>query len=403
MRKEQPILLIGVGLRGPESLTAEMLERVQRADLLVGGTKILKGFASFSGKRLAVEGTLKELAVKIRRAQKEGKQVVVLTSGDPNFFGIARFLRRSFPPEALEIHPHVSSMQLAFARIGLTWEDAFFLSLHGREDAPVVDAVRRHDKVVVLTDPKHTPGHIARLLLKAGLPDCQASVCCRLGGEDEKVIHGSLSDLAKRRFPDLNVMIIFNTAPESPVGLPDQSLIHDKGMITKEEIRAVVIAKLRMAPKQILWDIGAASGSVAVEAVRMVEGATAFAVEKSKKRAVSLKRNITRLVPGRVFATVGEAPEALHDLPDPDRVFIGGGGKRLKLILRAVLKRLQSGGRIVVNAVTLDSLEEARRELERSGLRTEVISLQVGRGKELAGRVMMKAENPIFIVTAEKE
>ncbi len=397
-----PIHIIGVGLAGPESLSPGMLRSVERADMLIGGSKILDGFREMPGKKIPLEGHLKALPRWIDRARKEGKKVVVLTSGDPNFFGIARLLREHFAAGELKIHPNVSSIQLAFARIGLAWEDAFFLSLHGREAGPVVDAVRRHGKVGILTDPKNRPGRVARLLLKSGLPDCRTFVCCRLGGHDEKIVGGRLSELAGRRFPDLNVMVILNESPEGPLGLPDMLLEHEGGMITRGEVRAVTLAKLRMAPGGVLWDVGASSGSVAIEAVRLVEGSTAYAVERSPKRLALMKKNIASFVPGRVIPVAGEAPEALRDLPDPDRVFVGGGGKRLPAILRTAVKRLREGGRMVVNTVTLESLGEARAVLAAKGFMPEVISLQVSRGKELAGRTMLKAENTVFVVSGER-
>lgn len=399
MTKLDPIPLVGVGLQGAVSLSPAMLAKVRQADLLIGGRKILDGFREMPGRRVAIEGHLKELPRRITRARKEGKKVVVLTSGDPNFFGIAGFLAGHFAEGELELHPHVSSIQLAFARIGLAWEDAYLLSLHGREAGPVVDAVRRHGKVGILTDPKNRPGRIARLLLKAGLPDCRAFVCCRLGGHDEEIVGGGLSELAGRRFPDLNVMVILNETPDAPLGLPDTLLEHERGMITRGEVRAVTLAKLRMAPGVLLWDVGASSGSVAIEAVRLAEGAKAYAVERAQKRLAMMKRNIASFVPGRVIPVAGEAPEAPRDLPDPDRVFVGGGGERLPAILRTALKRLRPGGRIVVNAVTFESLAETRQALTKGGILPEVVSLQVGRGRELAGRMMLKAENPVFIVS----
>jgi len=196
-------------------------------------------------------------------------------------------------------------------------------------------------------------------------------------------------------------MVIVNEAPEPSLGLIDDLLRHEKGMITKGEVRAVTLAKLQMVPNAILWDVGASSGSVAIEAVRLTEGAKAYAVEKVSKRLALLKKNIATYAPGQVVPVAGEAPEVLRDLPDPDRVFVGGGGKNLPAILRTVATRLKKRGRIVVNTVTLESLGEARAVLAAKKFSIEVISLQVSRGKELSGRTMLKAENPVFIVSGE--
>ena len=401
-KRLHPIQIIGVGLKGPEGLCPEVLDRIQQADLLVGGRKILQGFRGFPGQRFSLDGHLKGLDSKIHHAVKLGKRVVVLTSGDPNFFGIARFLFKSFRPEELEIHPHVSSMQLAFARVRIPWDDTAFASAHGRDLLSVIHTVRSRTKVAVLTDPKNHPSRIARALLKAGLPDTTVYVCSRLGGPDEKVWQGNLSSLTGKRFPDLNVMIILNDrAGEEGFGIPDHVLAHDKGMITRSEVRAVTLGKLRIGPGHILWDVGAGSGSVSIEAARLARGVTVYAVEKSAKRISMLKRNILRFGSGNIRVVRGEAPSVLKGLADPDRVFIGGSGGHLEEILRNAVRRLCPGGRIVVNAVTLETLHQTVAFLKKRGLSLDVVSVQIGRGHDLKGKVMMQAENPVFIISAD--
>ncbi len=400
---ENRLQLIGVGLKGPETLSPDLLEKVRQADLLAGGSKILRGFKAFPGGRIPFGGHPEEWIRKIRNARVEGKRVVVLASGDPGFFGITRLLLRFFPPEELSIHPHISSMQLAFARLRIPWDDAAFVSAHGRELSPVIETVRRASKVVILTDPGNTPSRIGKALLRAGVTDCRVFVCSRMGGDDESVWEGELSGLPGRRFSALNVMILLHDAdPGGRFGIPDPELEHDAGMITKSEIRAVVLAKLRTGSNQVLWDIGAASGSVGIEAVRMAPGSVVYAVEKSGQRVAALKRNIARFAPGRVRPVRGEAPSVLRDLPDPDRVFLGGHGGHLKAILRHGLRRLNRGGRIVVSAVTLETLHEAAETFSAGGVTPEIVSLQIGRGRDLSGRVMLQAENQVFLLTGGK-
>ncbi len=401
---QHPIQLIGVGLEGPEGLCREMLERVREADLLVGGEKILKLFKGFSGQRLAIKGHLDGLAKKIRQFLKKEKRVIVLTSGDPNFFGIARFLLKSFHPEEVEIHPGLSSMQLAFARIRTPWDDAVFVSAHGRELASVIDRVRRHSKIAILTDPKNHPSRIAKGLLGAGVAEnAGAFVCSRLGGPDEKVWEGRLASLPGKRFPDLNVMIVLHeTEREEGLGIPDQEFAHERGMITCSEVRAVTLSKLRIGSGDLLWDIGAGSGSVSVEAVHLAPKVTAYAVEKSRKRISGLKQNIKRFGSGNIHPVMGEAPSILKGLPDPDRIFIGGSGSNLASILKASARRLRKGGRIVVNAVTLETLQQTREFFIKQEFAYQVVSVQIGRGHDLKGKVMLQAENPVFIVSAEK-
>ncbi len=401
---QHPIRLIGVGLQGPEGLCREMLDRINEADLLVGGEKILQLFKGCSGQRLVIKGHLDGVVKKIQHPLKGGKKVVVLTSGDPNFFGIARLLLKSFHPDEVEIHPGVSSMQLAFARIRIPWDDAAFVSAHGRELAPVIQAVRTHPKIAILTDPKNQPSRIAKRLLDAGVPeDDSVFVCSRLGGSDEKIWEGRLASLPGKRFPELNLMILLHeTGGEGGVGIPDHEFAHDRGMITRSEIRAVTLSKLRIGSGNLLWDIGAGSGSVSVESARLAQGVTVYAVEKSRRRIPGLKQNIERFAPGKIHSVLGEAPSILKGLPDPNRVFVGGSGGNLTSILKTSVRRLSKGGRIVVNAVTLETLQQTREVLKKQGLVSEVVSVQIGRGHNLKGKVMLQAENTVFIITAKK-
>lgn len=397
------IQIVGVGLKGPSDLCPERLERIQEADLLVGGGKVLKAFPGLPGERFVIKGNLEGVIRKIRQALKKDAKVVVLGSGDPNFFGIARFLLKAFAPEEMEIHPHVSSVQLAFASIRIDWKDAVFVSVHGRELDAVVHEVRRHPKVAILTDAKNHPARIAKVLLKAEIPDARAFVCSRLGAEDEKIWEGRLTTLPGKRFPSLNVMIVLNgMSGTGGLGIPDHLYAHEKGMITRSEVRAVALSKLRIAPGNVLWDIGAASGSVSVEASWVAQGVTAYAVEKSRRRFAGLKKNIERFGAGKIFPVSGTAPSVLKELPDPDRVFVGGSGGNLTPILKTSLRRLQKGGRIVVNAVTLETLYQTRSLLSKQGCSQDVVSVQIGRGRDLQGKLMLQAETPIFIISAEK-
>jgi precorrin-6Y C5,15-methyltransferase (decarboxylating) len=336
--------------------------------------------------------------------------VAVLASGDPLFFGIGRTLLRNFGPEQVRIYPALSAMQLACARFKIPWDDLAMMSLHGRDPQGIAGRVLAHPRVMLFTDHRNSPDRIARLLLER-LAECgdhgrMASVRVRvaenLGLSDERLSAGSLEETAEARFGPLNMMLVEQDISELhlPVfGLGEGEIRHSRGLITKDEVRSVVLHCLRLPERGVFWDVGGGSGSVSVAAARLVPELDVFTVEKKDEGLVNIRKNIQALNLYNIRAIAGQAPDALAALPDPDRVFIGGSGGRLAEIIRHGAGRLVTGGKMVATAVLEKTARQAPRFMREAGLEVDIRVVRVTRflpqGEE-------KNLNPITIITGTK-
>lgn len=350
---------------------------------------------------------LKNAVSAIEEGLKIG-DVAVLASGDPLFFGIGHLLVKYFGVDRLRITPVVSAMQLAFARLGVAWQDATFLSLHGREFAGMAHSILSSAKVCILTDNKNTPSAIAGNLLAELSPEKILNYTCfvgeYLGTDSEKLTLGSLQDIAKKQFGNLNVMIILrNTGVqgEDPLfGLQEHEFAHSRGLITKDEIRAAVIHALALPRKGVFWDVGAGSGSISVEVARLAMDLEVFAVEKNIEQINHITANRKKYSTYNLKPVSGEAPEVLVNLPLPDRVFIGGSGGNLEKILTFSAQKLKAGGEIVVTAVLETTTKEAPRFLYSQGLDVQIKRISVSR--QTYPHTDCINLNPISIITGRK-
>lgn len=400
------VYIIGVGAGGPATLPPEMLQLINGAEVVFGGDRLLRMFSPLAGQKVAIGNNLAEIADSIRR--NLGRQrMVVLASGDPNFYGIARALTRELGKEAVEIIPNVSAMQLAFARIKESWDDAVLTSVHSRPIEDIVDVVRSHRKVGILTDDEHSPGEIARALQEHGVENCRAYVCQDLGTASESVVATDLYSLREKEFSALNVLILVREPGEAQaqqlLGIPDEKFNRwREGLITKLEVRAVSLAKMGLTRDSIVWDIGAGSGAVAIEASLLAERGTIFAIEQSARAVATIKENIQRFSRPNIRVIQTSAPERLEGLPDPDVVFIGGSGGRMAEILSVAGARLRPGGRIVVNVVTLETLHAAASALRGNGFTVEMTLVNAARSRDISELTRLEALNPVFILAARR-
>jgi precorrin-6B C5,15-methyltransferase / cobalt-precorrin-6B C5,C15-methyltransferase len=376
------IFVLGVNDRG--SLPEPPWFPMETADLIVGGQRHLDEFG-LDG--LAIGGDVGAVLDAI--AAEPGK-VCVLASGDPGFFGIVRPLAERFGTELLDVHPAPSSVSLAFARLGLPWDDAVVVSAHGR----ALDAARLHGpKVAVLTSPDNPPELVGKLL--DGDDGRSVAVCSRLGTDDEAVVRTDVRGLASGTWDPLSVVLLIagdGVGPKSVTwGASDDAYAHRAGMITKSEVRAVVLAKLELPATGVLWDVGAGSGSVAIECAQLCPGLRVIAVERVEEDVERIHGNARKHCVD-VEVVTGDAPGILDGLPDPDRVFVGGGGIE---VLDAVLVRCS--GRVVA---TYAALDRAAIAAERLG---QVVQVGVNRGERLPdGGLRLAAENPVFVVWGEQ-
>jgi len=401
------VVLAGMGT-GRECLAESVLAWIRRAEVLAGGSRLLEGFPGHSGDKLPLRAPLGESLEELARVSAR-RRTAVLASGDPFFFGVGKRLVELLGKDRLLTFPNLTTVQSLFARLAEPWEDVRVVSLHGRKGEGWLREARLHDRVAFFTDAERSPAWIARKLLEAGFGDRDLIVAEDLGAEGESIRRLSLESAAREAFSPLNLAVAMpgSRTPEGPLndypllGLPEEALEHQGGLITKMEIRAAVLAHLCLKPGLVLWDLGAASGSVAIEAARLAPLDGVLAMEKDEIRYAHLAANVKRFRCGEIRAVHGDAARPPPDAPDPHRVFIGGGGPRLQAILEAVEKRLRRGGRVVQTAVTLDALEISRRFWQDRSFQVDVVQIQASRSVPIGNSQRLEALNPVFIVTAQ--
>lgn len=393
------IHVIGIDDSGAVTLPQQERELIEAADLLCGGRRHLELFPDGAAERIRVGADLEPVCERLATAPGS-RRAVVLASGDPCFFGIGPLLVKHLGIDRVRIHPHPSSVAMAFARLGLAWQDATVLSAHGRPIAETVPAALRSEKLAILTDPEHTPAAVAKALLAAGMSDCPAYVCERLGGGAERIEELTLSALPGRSFDPVNVLILLR--PPSPTaepafGRPDAAYLTVRGQITKAEVRAVALSRLEPWRARCAWDVGAGAGSVAIEMAGLMPSGIVAAVEHDPEQIDALRKNVDALAPGRVQIIRGSAPEALEPLSDPDAIFVGGGGPRLGEILRLCATRLRPAGRLVANVALLESLGVWQAVAAELAWPADIVEVSVARGAPLGTGTHLSALSPVFV------
>lgn len=401
------IHVIGAGIAGQEGFTRQALELISRSELLFGAEALLDLFPDYQGEKIIIDDD-STVAMVSRLQDLEGR-AVVLASGDPLFFGIGRYLLRNLPDELIEFLPNVTSVQYAFAKIREPWDDTVFISTHDRGIKDVVDRIVANDKATVLTDSPTTPGKIGRELLSRRRSGYKAFLCENLGTDDEKIRVTDIRGLLELEVAPLNLLILIKVYEEDAelyvptLGIPDEEFVSIKKLITKEEVRVITLAKLKLRHDMCLWDIGAGSGSICIEADHLLPNGRIFAIERNEECRQFIKDNLQKFNTRNVTLIEGDAPACLEELPDPERVFIGGSGGYLWEILDAVDMRLATGGRIVMNAITLDTLTAANEFFGNAGYQVEVVTVNIAKTRPHSNYKMFEAHDPVYVITAVKD
>ncbi|NDI35510.1 precorrin-6y C5,15-methyltransferase (decarboxylating) subunit CbiE [Chengkuizengella sediminis] len=395
------IKIIGIGDNGKESLLPIYQKWIYESELLVGGERQLSFFEDYIGETLAIKGGLSHLVQLIKSSDKK---VVVLASGDPLFYGIGGYLSKKME---VEIYPNLSSIQLAYAKVGESWQNAHCASIHGRSMKGLAQRIDGKENVILLTDDMNNPQAIAKYLLNFGMTEYRAFVAENLGSTDEKTGWYELEEMKDSTFSKLNVVILAKQfkGPSWTMGIADHEFSQrkpDKGLITKKEVRVLSLMNMALKPTSTVWDIGTCTGSVGIEAGRIAKDGEVYAIEKNEKDLENCLENMKKF---RVDMTVqhNKAPEGLEDFPDPDAVFIGGSGGELKKLLSICCNRLKQDGRIVLNAATIETLYEASQAFKEEGFKTDITMAQISRSKPILHMNRFDALNPIYIITAFRE
>ena len=401
------IKIIGMGM-SKKSLPSAYLWMITNADILVGGQRHLNQFDSYHCKKKVINKDLPKLVSYLKDHSKTNK-IVVLASGDPLFFGIGGYLIKALGPENIEVFPNISTVAAAFAKIKEPWQEAKVVSLHGRNTkATLIRTLYNGDVIAVYTDQEKTPAWLAHFLMANDLTDFNLCVLECLGSVNERVEWYSLTQAAERSFRSPNLVILkrnrlsVDIKKVTHIGMPEEWYDHQKGLITKAEVRAVTLSKLCLKSDHIMWDIGAGSGSVGIEASLFIQGGRIFAVEKDPDRVSQIETNKQRFGVYNLTVYCGTFPEEIDDLPAPDRVFVGGGGHRLRSILNTVIRDLKPEGIVVVNTVLLKSMQTAFFTLKESGFKPTMLQMQVNRNFEMPQGERLEAQNPVWIIAGQR-
>jgi precorrin-6Y C5,15-methyltransferase (decarboxylating) len=401
------IEVVGLG-PAPGLATADSAGTVASAEVLAGGARLLARFPDHPGQRIVISHPVDEAVAAILDQHRAGRAVVVLADGDPLFYGIGSRLVRDLGPSAVSFAPGVTAMQTAAARLGLPWEGMRTVSLHGRSDyAPLFAALTWHSPVGVYTDSVNTPGRVAQALLERRVRGFTLNVCTDLGWETEQVLQLSLAEAVDLAAAGSSFLVLTRDHPPAKVlrpGIQESELVSQNSMLTKPYVRAAGLAALAPGREAVVWDVGAGCGSVSLEACTLAPRGQVAAVEADPARFSMLTDNLRDFGAWMVEPVPGRAPECLGPLPDPDRIFLGGGlsGPSGRAVLTACLTRLAPGGRIVAHCILLDSLDTAVSVLKEGGLEPHVACLQCSRSRGLAGSLRLVADNPVYIVSAVK-
>jgi precorrin-6Y C5,15-methyltransferase (decarboxylating) len=408
--RRRAVSVVGIGDDGCVGLTSRAMSAIASAQVLVGGERHLAFVPQFTGERIVLQDGVAAALDRVAELA-EDRNVCILASGDPLFFGIGGLVIKRLGAEHVLIIPQPSSVQVAFARIGLKWDDATIVSVHGRTLDGLVTRLRRTAKAAVLTDDESSPPRIAAHLISHGETAWRASVCENLGGPDERVRTLSLGELAQLTdIAPLNVLVLvredarWQPPPAIPFTHEDAfaKRMPKKGLITKREVRLLSLAALHIRPRSIVWDIGAGSGSVSIDAAQLAPEGRVYAIEVDPEGVEICRENIRTHAVDNVRVVEGRAPEALAQLESPDAVFVGGSKGSMAEIIDVAFARLRPGGRIVANAITLENAAEAYQSLRRHDLVPEVTLLQIARSEPLAHYQRYEALNPIQIFAATK-
>ena len=395
------VTLIGMGSGQPENLTLQGLAALRQADLILGARRLLAVLPAGCTENRAAAYRPDEVAELLQTSGAEN--AVLVYSGDTGFYSGASSMMEKL--EALGVRarvlPGLSSIQLLAAALGRPWQGWNLVSAHGRTCDPVAECMQGRP-TFFLTGGSEDPATLCAQLAAVGFGDVQGVVGQCLGTPEEKLFRGSVKELAAGRFNSLSVLLVeaVEGLPRRTPGLPDEAFERGDVPMTKQEVRAAVLAKLAVRPEDILWDVGAGTGSVSVELALAAPRGRVYAVECRPEGCALIKANREKFRTRNLVLVEGLAPAALSDLPAPDAAFIGGSKGSLAAIVDAALDK-NPDARICVSAIALESLSAAVAALTAKGRTVQVSQIAVSRARAVGGLHLMMAQNPIYLITGE--
>ncbi len=399
------VYILGIGPGSRSAMTQEVRQAIERADCFIGAKRMLEAVATAG--QCVYEAVDPQKIADFIFSHPEYRHFAVLMSGDVGFFSGAKKLLPLLKECELEVLPGISSLAYLCARLKTSYEDIFVTSVHGRP-LDIIPTIRANSRVFVLLGGENGINALCRALISAGLGNVQISLGERLSYPDERIIRGRASDLADGHYKKLSVALIENNCPDAPVtpGLPDRAFQRQEGFdgvvpMTKSEVRAVCLSKLQLTEASICWDVGAGTGSVAVEMALQAKKGQVYAIERKSAAVELLERNRDSFSLRNLTIIEGWAPEACLDLPTPSHAFIGGSSGNMRDILALLLNK-NPHIRIVATAISLETISELTACIKEFPFtETEIVSLQVAHNKKAGPYQLMTGQNPIYIFTMQ--
>lgn len=387
------INIIGMGM-SEKTLTAEALELIIEADILIGAKRLINEFSHMN--KLSYNAYLSNDILEIME-KTDAEKIAILVSGDVGFYSAAEKLVDVLNDYGPNLVSGISSVSYFFAKCSLPWKDANLISCHGI-DTNIVSSVRRNRYTFALTG-KNIP-ELQKELVKYGFSDLKVWIGENLGSDDESIQESKISDLDGMEFSSLTVLIIENPDFDSRIrtGIPDEEFIRGKVPMTKSEVRAVCLSKLSLSPTDIAYDIGCGTGSVTIEMAFSAYEGKVYAFDKNEDAIALLEQNCQKFHLNNVDGICGLAPECLKDLPVPDVAFIGGSSGNMDEIV-SYLHGINDKMRFVITAVTLENAMAGLDSLKNVGISGDIVQVAVSKGKQIGDLHMLMAQNPIFIIS----
>lgn len=397
--------IVGIGPGNPELLTGAARQAIAESNILIGDKRMLSSFADASKK---VYDTIKtsEIAVIAAEADPEKDVLTVLVSGDVGFFSLAKTISGKLPDCECVRYCGISSLVYFASKLNMSWDDAKIVSMHGRRQN-LVSAVAQNKKVFSLTGGEHSPQMLCSKLCEHGLGSVKVYVGENLSYPEEKLTEGTAEEISKLEFPSLSVMMILNENASGfePVvhGLADELFMRSKVPMTKQEVRSVSMSKLMPKATDIIYDIGAGTGSCSIELALLARQGKVWAFERNPVAVELLGKNKELFGVENLEVIAGEALENIKDMPAPDCVFVGGSGGDLCQMLDIIYSK-NSSCRVVINAITIETLAEvAEYYKQHHDYTLDIVNVFVARGKHLGSYNLMMAQNPVYVMTALKK
>lgn len=398
-KEKQQISLVGIGMGNRATMTLQAEQIFKECDCIIGARRMTESLTAYE--KPVFHAYQPEEIHRFLQEHAEYKQVAVALSGDPGFYSGAKKLAETLTVYDVQIIPGISSAVYLAARLGISWEDAALVSIHGRKQN-FIHAITKQEKTFLLFGGEEAGTYICDKILHYGLNEVEFYIGRHLSYAEETIIHKHGDELKPEDFEGLAAAYVVNPNPDTCIcpHLEDEAFIRGKVPMTKAEIRAVSLAKLQLTKDAVLYDVGAGTGSVSIEAARQSGTICVYAIEKNPEGIELIRQNRQKFRCDQVEVVEGYAPEALLPLDNPTHVFIGGSSGNLKEILRVVLNK-NPNVRIVLNAISLETIKEAMEAMEEGLLPdAEIVQISAARSRKLGAYHMMTGQNPVYIIYA---